>query len=125
MITADARGVNGHKDHVAVHWAVRRALEAHPKTRLALLAYPPEVSETALPRLIFPTAEAEIDASLTLSDSERDTKEACLRVHEALVTLSPDGDDSTLVVRPPVEHYDLLGESHAPRLVDLFTSLPV
>ncbi len=124
VITADARGVNGHRDHVATHWAVRRALEAAAPRRLAMLAYPPEVSEAAKPRLIFATPEAEIDAVLTLDARETAAKEASLRTHEALVTLRPDHPDPDLLVRPAIERYDLLGEDHDPALADLFEALP-
>lgn len=124
VISADARGVNGHRDHVAVHWAVRRALADAAPRRFAMLAYPPEVTEAAKPRLLFPTAEDEIDVVLHLDADETDAKEACLRTHEALVTLRPDTDDDELVVRPPIERYDLLDEAHDPVLDDLFAALP-
>ena len=124
VITADARGVNGHRDHVAVHWAVRRALAAAAPRRLAMLAYPPEVAESAKPRLLFPTADAEIDVVVELSPAERDAKEASLRTHEALVTLREDHPNAELVVRPAVERYDLLREDHDPALADLFARLP-
>lgn len=120
VITADARGVNGHRDHIAAHWAVRRALADAPARRLALLAYPPDVCEAAKPRLLFPTRDAEIDAVLALDAHEIDAKEASLREHEALVTLRPEAAGNDLVVRPPVERYDLLGEEHNPPLDDLF-----
>lgn len=124
VITADARGVNGHRDHIAAHWAVRRALADAAPRRLAMMAYPPDVSAAALPRLIFSTPESEIDVVLALSAAERDAKEAALRTHEALVTLRPDHPDPDLVVRPAVERYDLLGEDHDPALEDLFAALP-
>ncbi len=122
VVTHDARGVNGHADHIAVHWAVRRALSGIDGVRLAMIAYTPETCEAAKPRLLFPTREEDIDATLDLRGAEIDAKEACLRVHEALVTLreEPDGD---LVSRPPVEHYDFLGERLSPRAEDLFARL--
>ncbi|MDF1700369.1 MAG: PIG-L family deacetylase [Planctomycetota bacterium] len=123
VITADARGVNGHRDHIAAHWAVRRALAAAPPRRLAMLAYPPEVCEAAKPRLLFATPEQEIDAVVHLAPAEIDAKEAALQTHEALVTLNAEGAQEGLVVRPPVERYDLLGEAHAPPLEDLFAGL--
>jgi len=128
-LTSDARGVNGHRDHIAAHWATRRALEYLPPRRLALLAYPPEVSEAAKPRLLFPTPETRIDVTLALSEAEIAAKEACLAVHEALVTLQAAGADEVhaddgRVVHPPFEHFDLHGEAHEPRLDDLFAALP-
>ena len=123
VLTQDARGVNGHPDHIATHWGVRTVLSDHPGVRLAMTAYPPETCEAARPRLIFPTKPEEIDVTIRLTPAEIETKEACLRVHEAHVTLLDDGT-SGLLRRPPVEHYDLLGEVHDPALTDLFAALP-
>ncbi len=123
VVTGDARGVNGHRDHIAAHWAVRRALEDAPPRRLALLAYPPAVCEAAKPRLLFATPEARIDVSLELTPAEIATKEACLRVHEAIVTLTDAADPDGRAVRPPLEHFDLHGESFSPRAVDLFANV--
>lgn len=122
VVAHDARGVNGHADHIASHWAVRRALASRPGVRLALLAYTPETCEQARPRLLFPTPPSEVDVELHLDEAEVDVKEACLRVHEALVTLRPDGDPDR-ARRPAVERYDLLGEDHDPVLTDLFAGL--
>lgn len=122
VITGDARGVNAHPDHIAAHWAVRHALVGAPKVRLAMLAYTQETREASLPRLLFATAEEEIDATLKLTASEVDAKEACLRVHEALVTLREDGPPE-LMRRPALEHYDFLGEPQPERLADLFHGL--
>ena len=119
VVTHDARGVNGHADHIAGHWGVRRALAGHSKVRLAQVAYTPATCEAARPRLLFPTREEEIDASLHLSAAEIEAKEACLRVHEALVTLRPDAPPGFLA-RPPIEHYDYLGEDFDPPRDDLF-----
>ena len=68
-------------------------------------------------------AEADIDARLHLSPSEIAAKEACLRVHEALVTISAEGP-ADLIRRPPIENYAFLGESLAESGEDLFRSLP-
>lgn len=122
VIGHDARGVNGHADHIAAHWAVRRALAGAARRRFAMLAYTDEVCEAARPRLLFPTPAEEIDATLELGEAEIDAKEACLRVHEALVTLRPGGA-APLHLRPAVEHYDFLGEDHAPPLAGLFDDL--
>lgn len=119
VITGDARGVNAHPDHIAVHWAVRQALLGLAPMRLAMVAYTEETRQAALPRLLFATSEEEIDAVLRLTESEVDAKEACLRVHEALVTLREDGPPE-LMRRPPVEHYDFLGEAQGERVADLF-----
>ncbi len=124
VVTHDARGVNGHPDHIAVHWAVRRALAAVRGTRLALVAYPPETAESARPRLLFATPTEEIDATLVLSAAEIDAKEACLRLHEGLVTLRASGPSEGLIVRPPVEHYDILGASFDPPVSDLWANRP-
>lgn len=125
VITQDARGVNGHPDHIAAHWAVRYALEGQgarlpgaPRPRLAALAYTRDVAEQAKPRLIFPTPDAEIDAVITLTPDEVDAKEDCLRIHDAIVTLK-DAPDAIRVRRPGIECYDLLGEDHDPPLEDL------
>lgn len=128
IITHDARGVNGHPDHIAVHWGVRwtrgGTWGSTCFTRLALVAYPPETCEAAKPRLLFPTANEDIDVSLELSAAEIDAKEACLRVHEGLITVRPvPGDDRPS--RPPVEHFDLFDECFAPPLSDLFDHLLV
>ena len=119
LVTQDARGVNGHLDHVAAHWACRHATVSQGVSRFAQIAYPPEVAELARPRLIFPTPEAEIDAVLHLTDAERDAKEDCLRIHEAVVTLHEAADDERLY-RPPVERFDFLGEDVHPVANDLF-----
>ncbi len=122
VVTQDARGVNGHADHIATHWAVRDALRDAPEVRLALIVYTPETAEEAKPRLLFPTPEAEIDATLQLTPPEIEAKEACLRVHEALITLQDAEGD--LVQRPPVEHYDFLADPQDPTATDLFHGLP-
>jgi LmbE family N-acetylglucosaminyl deacetylase len=122
VVGHDPRGVNGHPDHIAAHWAVRRALADAAPARFAMIAYAAEVCEAAKPRLLFPTTADEIDVTVDLTESETDAKEACLRVHEALVTLRPDGA-APLHLRPAVEHYDLLGEDHVPALADLFAHL--
>jgi len=123
IVTHDARGVNGHADHIAVHWAVRHALRGRQEARLALIAYTAETAEAAKPRLLFPTAMEEIDATLDLGPAEIDAKEACLRVHEAPVTLRAD-PQGAFIVRPPVEHYDFLDQRCAPPVDDLFSGLP-
>jgi LmbE family N-acetylglucosaminyl deacetylase len=122
VVTHDARGVNGHADHIAVHWAVRHALLGVDGVRLAMIAYPPETAEAAKPRLLFATALDEIDATLHLDAAEIDAKEACLLVHEALVTLRDEPAEG-LVSRPPIEHYDFLGDPQDPPVEDLFAGL--
>jgi LmbE family N-acetylglucosaminyl deacetylase len=128
VISQDARGVNGHPDHVAAHWAVRYAFEGEGARgpdalapRHAAVVYGPEVAEMVRPRLIFPTADEEIDVVLRLTEAEIHAKEECLAVHEAVVTLRELGkEDGTRTYRPPIETYDLLGEDHTPPLDDLF-----
>ena len=61
----------------------------------------------------------EIDCTLRLTPEEIDAKEACLRIHEGLVTLRENGDPN-LVHRPPVEHFDFLGEDFPNPTDDLF-----
>lgn len=124
VIGHDPRGVNAHPDHIATHWALRHALLDRPGVRFAMTVYPPEVAEIAKPRLLFPTEEEEIDVVLSLSEEEAAAKEACLRVHEAFVTLDPDHPDPAVIRRPPVERYDLLDEEFDPPLDDLFSRRP-
>jgi LmbE family N-acetylglucosaminyl deacetylase len=123
VINHDSRGVNAHPDHIATHWAIRHALLDHSGVRFAMLGYPTELVEAIKPRLLFPTAEEELDAILRLTEEEIEAKEACLRIHEALVTLI-DGVDPNLLKRPPIERYDFLDEDFDPPLDDLFASLP-
>lgn len=124
VIGHDPRGVNGHPDHIAAHWAVRRALEGRGPRRFAMVAYLQDTADAVTPRLLFPTAESEIDAVVDLDVREARAKEDCLRIHEALVTIFDDGPE-TLLRRPPVERYDFLGEAFAPPVVDVFERLPV
>jgi len=122
VIGHDPRGVNAHPDHIATHWALRHALLQEPARRFAMLVYPEELCEAIKPRLLFATPEEEFDAVLTLSEAEIEAKEACLRIHEALVTLREDGDAS-LLHRPPLERYDFLDEDRTPPLSDLFEGM--
>lgn len=119
LVTGDARGINAHPDHVAAHWTSRYAATQHGVSRFACLAYLQELADLVAPRLLFPTPEEEIDAVLHLSDAERDAKEDCLRIHDAIVT-NTDPDDAERIYRPPIERYDFLGEAYAPPLDDLF-----
>ena len=119
LISHDPRGVNAHPDHIATHWAVRHALLGNGSVRLAMVAYPPSVVAAVEPRLLFATPDDEIDAVIELSPAEITAKEAALRVHEAFVTLRPDGDPK-LLRRPPIERYDFLGENRSPPVSDLF-----
>lgn len=119
VIGHDPRGVNAHPDHIASHWALRDALRDRSAIRFAMLAYPADLCEAIKPRLLFPTPEDEIDVVIHLTDEETEQKERCLRIHEALVTLLPDGEPG-LLHRPPIERYDLLGEAFDPPADDLF-----
>jgi len=116
------RGVNGHADHIATHWILRHALSTRPGVRFAMITYPQDVAEAAKPRLLFPTRDNEMDAALDLTPDEVDAKEACLQVHEGIVTLKAEGDGLKLP-RPTTEFFDLLGEDHAPWLDDVFDGL--
>jgi LmbE family N-acetylglucosaminyl deacetylase len=120
VIGHDPRGVNGHLDHIASHWAIRHALLTRPGIRFAMIVYRQEDCDAIAPRLLFPTPEEEIDAVLTLSDDEIAKKEACLRVHDALVTIVPDGPPD-LLRRPPEERYDFFGEEAD--VTDLFEGI--
>jgi len=119
VIGHDPRGVNAHPDHIATHWALRRALEPRQTIRFAMLAYSAEMAEAIKPRLLFPTPEEEIDAVIQLDKFEIAAKERCLRIHDALVTLEENGDQ-TLLHRPPIERYDFLNENHDPPVSDIF-----
>lgn len=121
VIGSCPRGVNGHPDHIAAHWAVRGALSGARANgvRFAMTVYPAETCEAVKPYLLFPTSESEIDATLRLTPEEIEVKEACLRVHEGIVTLV-EGGDPALIRRPPVEHYDFLGEDRPRPVDDLF-----
>ncbi len=123
VVAHDPRGVNGHADHIATHFAVRLALRGRPHVRLAMVAYPPALVESMLPRLMFATPEDEIDAELTLGAEERAAKERCLRLHDALITITDDGPADALR-RPAIEYYDFMGEPFATRRQDLFADLP-
>jgi LmbE family N-acetylglucosaminyl deacetylase len=122
VVVQDARGINGHADHIATHWAVRDALRHRPDVRLALVVYPPEVTE-ATDRLLFPTPREQMDALVELSPAEIDAKQRCLDIHDAPLRIrrEPGTEDGW---RPPVEHYDLFGELHDPPLTWLFDALP-
>ncbi|MEE8105327.1 MAG: PIG-L family deacetylase [Planctomycetota bacterium] len=122
VIAHDPRGVNAHPDHIATHWALRHALLRASRTRVAMLAYTEELVDAVKPRLLFATPEEDIDAVVRLSESEIAAKEACLREHDALVTLRDDGDPA-LLRRPPVERYNFLGESFDPPLDSVFAEL--
>jgi LmbE family N-acetylglucosaminyl deacetylase len=124
VVTHCARGVNGHPDHVAAHWAVRRALEDRPGVRLAMVAYRQEACEAVRPRLLFPTKDAEIDVTLVLDERERAAKEACLRVHEAVASIDPEyASERGLLLRPAVEELDVLGTDLSPPTDDVFYGL--
>lgn len=122
VIVQDARGINGHADHIATHWAVRDALRGRTDVRLALVVYPPEVTEAA-PRLLFPTPRGQMDALVELTPAETNAKQRCLDIHEAPIRILPDPTDDA-GTRPPIEHYDLFRESHEPPLAWLFDALP-
>jgi len=124
VVTHCARGVNGHPDHVATHWAVRRALEERPGIRLAMVAYRREACDAIRPRLLFATPDDEIDVTLHLDERERLAKEACLRVHEAVATIDPERAAADgLLLRPAIEELDLLGERLVPVTDDVFQGL--
>ena len=122
VIVHDARGVNAHPDHIATHWAVRAALAEREGIRLAMLAYPQEMADAIKPRLIFPTPEHEFDCVIHLDAAETDAKQACLDVHEAIVTHRDDPDDDRFY-RPPVERFSFLREQFDPPTGDLFAGL--
>ena len=121
VIGHDARGVNAHPDHIAAHWAIRRALENRPAQdiRFAMMAYTQDVVDAVAPRLLFPTPEPEIDAVVRLDAAEAAAKERCLEIHEALVTLRADHPNADLLRRPPIERYSFFGEDHTPPLPDV------
>ena len=122
VIAHDARGVNAHPDHIAAHWALRAALAGRDTIRLAMLAYNEDLAEAIKPRLLFATPEAEVDCVIDLDTAETDAKQACLDVHEAIVTLRDDPTDDRLL-RPPLERYSFLRESFDPPTNNLFEGL--
>lgn len=126
VIGHDPRGVNGHPDHIATHWATRMALEARAARRFAMICYTQEVADLAQPRLLFATKTAQMDCRIDLDAEEVRIKEACLRAHDAIITLTPGAPDTAdgRIVRPPTEHYEFWGEDHEPMLDDLFAGLP-
>ena len=73
---------------------------------------------------MFATPREEIDATLELAESEIEAKEACLRIHDGLVTLR-EGGDQGLYYRSPIEHFDFLGEGFSPPAADLFAGLRI
>jgi len=124
VIAHCARGVNGHLDHVATHWAVRRALADRPGIRLAMVAYRKAVCDSLAPCLLFPTKDEHIDVTLRLDERETAAKEACLRVHDGIVTLYADrAQRGRLLLRPPVEEFDLLGECLTAPTDDVFSGI--
>ena len=124
LVTHCARGVNGHPDHIATHWAVRRAVEDRPELRLAMVAYRTAACEAIRPHLLFPTADDEIDVTIRLSANEIRAKEQCLRVHEALTTVVPERARAEgLMLRPAIEELDLFGERLSPPSDDPFYGL--
>ena len=122
VISHDPRGVNGHPDHIAAHWAVRRGMEGRGARRFAMLVYLQEMADAVHPRLLFATPESAVDAVVTLDATEARAKEDCLRIHEALVTVLEDGPED-LLRRPAVERYDFLGETLSPPVTDVFEGL--
>ncbi|MEN8149914.1 MAG: PIG-L deacetylase family protein [Planctomycetota bacterium] len=119
VVGHDPRGVNAHADHVASHWAIRQALLTRPGIRFAMIVYRQADCDAIAPRLLLPTADAEIDAVIDLTPEETRKKEACLRAHDALVTVVEDGP-AGLLRRPAVERFDFLGEEFDPPAGDLF-----
>ena len=122
VIGHDPRGVNGHADHIAAHWAIRAGLQGRGDRRFAMLAYLQEMADAVSPRLLFPTPEADVHAVVELDAQEARAKEDCLRIHEALVTVLDEGPED-LLRRPPVERYVFLGERTGDRVADVFDGL--
>ncbi len=123
LVGHDPRGINAHADHIAAHWAIRHAL-LDRDIRFAMLAYGPDVVERAKPRLMFGTPRDQMHCVLTLTPSEVDTKERCLRIHDAIVTLFPEGPETSMLVpRPHVECFEFFGEPRATPVEDIFAGL--
>jgi len=119
VIAHDPRGVNAHPDHIAAHWAIRAALATRPHIRLAMLAYLSDIVEQIKPRLMFATPDEAVDCVIELDAAETEAKERCLEIHDALITITGDGQDGR-IVRPPIERYDFLGEDFNPPVDSLF-----
>lgn len=122
VVTGDARGVNGHPDHIAAHWGVRMALQHVPGARLAMTAYLRDTTDAAEGRLMFPTREDEVDVVLDLTPGEAEAKEDALHIHEGLITVR-DASATDRLYRPPIERFDLWGEDFDPPRPDLFSNL--
>ena len=123
LVGHDPRGINAHPDHIAAHWAIRHALFDRSDVRFAMLAYGNEVAEQAKPRVMFPTPREHMHCIVNLTPEEVDAKERCLRIHEAIVTLKPDGpDDALKAVRPHEECFEFFGEPYGTQTDDLFAA---
>jgi len=126
VVTFGARGINAHADHIATHWIVKRmVLEARDRSngevaaRLATMTVPQSFSD-GIDRLLFARPDDAIDAVLDVS-AWAEQKEACLRVHDAYVTMA-DADGKH--ARPPRETMMIWGETPVtPPLTDLFERL--
>ena len=97
-------------------------LEGAGSPRFAMISYDEEIARLYRGRLLFPVPAEELDVIIHLTPDEVDKKEACLRLHEAIITMREDGDPS-LLRRPPREKYDLLAEEIDPPADDLFAGL--
>jgi LmbE family N-acetylglucosaminyl deacetylase len=129
LVSFGPRGVNAHPDHIATHHVVKRAvleardLDPEAVPRLAMLTVPAGVAES-IPRLLFGTPDDEIDLVLDVAPWA-EAKEACLRLHEAYLTVTGDGSDGR-IARPPVETLRIWGDAPERRpLTEIFEDLKI
>jgi LmbE family N-acetylglucosaminyl deacetylase len=82
VVTFDANGINRHPDHVAAHQAVRRALQGRVEGPALAMLLPPPPFSLAL-GAGFRWLQQPTVATLTLTDTERETKAKVFDAHRS------------------------------------------
>ncbi|MDX2008666.1 MAG: PIG-L deacetylase family protein [Myxococcaceae bacterium] len=82
VVTFDARGVNGHPDHMAAHAAVRTALRGAPASPALAMLLPPPPFSWAL-GAGFRWQQTPTVATLTLREDELETKARAFEAHRS------------------------------------------
>lgn len=82
VVTFDANGINRHPDHVAAHEAVRRALQGRVEGPALAMLLPPPPFSLAL-GAGFRWLQQPTVATLTLTDTERETKAQVFDAHRS------------------------------------------